>query len=646
MKEGNDMKKAALLVLSAVFLFSLLVSPAAAAAVTFDDIAGHWAEETIEEWSSSGIVVGYDGKFRPDDNITRGEMAVILDRLMKYKVSVSNPFTDLASGKFYTDAVLKANAAGVMLGYNGKVNPTASITREDAFLMIARALKIGEVPGYTIKAPDAGNISDYAKKAIAAMESYGMIKGRPDGKMYPKDAITRAEVLQVLENIVARIYSAAGTYSENADGYVIVNTPDVVLKDMTINGTLVVAPGVGEGDCTIQNVKVTNGVVLLGGGANSFKVLGNSVITGTIIISKVEDGTAGGQVRVYTDEGVEIPVVYVDDGSEDVILEGTFTEVVVRGEVNVITPEGTTVEKLTLEAPAVISGTGTIVQAIVTAEASGATFETPPQTTTAPAGTVVVIGGEEIVSDGTAITEEETGTGGGGFTPTPTTVTSVTLYFSNGNEVNAALSGSTATFNLTATPDDWAIDGIKVTTSTTTTFVVGIDSIPTNSEVSMSTILALRGLSSPSVALSRIRALVDSVSITGTVTGGNSLTVVFNVGTNNAYFDVTNDGSTVKVKVKAAHLATAIPPTFSTVDPVDLLVANLGSTTAPSYTLTATKGAVTASRNYDFPALDALTFSGLVADFNATYVVDTLGDLVGITYTLTDGTNTVTLIVE
>jgi hypothetical protein len=47
--------------------------------------------------------------------------------------------------------------------------------------MIARALEIQDVPGYIIKVSDAGDLSDYAKNAVAAMESLGMIRGRPDG---------------------------------------------------------------------------------------------------------------------------------------------------------------------------------------------------------------------------------------------------------------------------------------------------------------------------------------------------------------------------------------------------------------------------------------------------------------------------------
>ncbi len=47
----------------------------------------HWAKAAIDKWSGYGIISGYEGKFRPDDSITRGELAVILDNMMDYQVA-------------------------------------------------------------------------------------------------------------------------------------------------------------------------------------------------------------------------------------------------------------------------------------------------------------------------------------------------------------------------------------------------------------------------------------------------------------------------------------------------------------------------------------------------------------------------------
>lgn len=104
----------------------------------FKDTKGHWASAQIDKWSGLGIVCGSDGYFRPDAPITRGEMAVILDKVMGYQKTGNNTFSDLDQN-FYTDAVLKVNAAGVMVGDGDKLRPKDYISRQEAAVMLGRA---------------------------------------------------------------------------------------------------------------------------------------------------------------------------------------------------------------------------------------------------------------------------------------------------------------------------------------------------------------------------------------------------------------------------------------------------------------------------------------------------------------------------
>ena len=92
-------KKLLSLALAALLAASSAVG---ASAATFSDTAGHWAESAIERWSGYGVINGYNGRFMPNDKITRGEMAVILDKLMGYQVAAENTFHDLKAGMYYT----------------------------------------------------------------------------------------------------------------------------------------------------------------------------------------------------------------------------------------------------------------------------------------------------------------------------------------------------------------------------------------------------------------------------------------------------------------------------------------------------------------------------------------------------------------
>ena len=196
-----------------------LVLPARAA---FTDTTGHWAETAITKWSEEySIINGYeDGTFRPDNSITRGAFAGILDRFLKFQsTSPAGTFSDL-SGNYWEDAILKLHASGVYLGNNGQALAGDTITRQQAVTMIARAFNIsGE--SATVYYLDADQVADYAKPYLAEMSA---------------------------------------TYTQDVEGTVMVNAAEgACLQDMTITGDLILAPGV-TGTVTLENVTIQGAV--------------------------------------------------------------------------------------------------------------------------------------------------------------------------------------------------------------------------------------------------------------------------------------------------------------------------------------------------------------------------------------------------
>lgn len=189
--------KRTLTVLLVTFLTLSLIGGNASAA-SFKDTRGHWAERVIDKWSKMGIIRGYDGMFNPDEGIIRGDMAVILCRVMKYEVMNTNTFSDLDMTEYYADEVLMLNHEGVMLGADGYVRPLDKITREEAFSMLNRIYKYegGDAPVFE----DVDCVSDWARDDVYALCASGIIHGS-EGKINPTDNITRAEIIQLLENI-------------------------------------------------------------------------------------------------------------------------------------------------------------------------------------------------------------------------------------------------------------------------------------------------------------------------------------------------------------------------------------------------------------------------------------------------------------
>lgn len=304
-----------------IILASSMVFSTTAFGANFTDTINHWASKQVDTWSEYGVVNGYDGLFRPEDTITRGEMAVLIDKVMKYQVAAENNFDDLGRNLFYTLPVLKANEAGVMNGYDGMVRPNDNITREEASVLICQAFGIDPTKESNVSFVDSNKISNWAKPYVNALSNLGYINGKGNNDFDPQGSIKRGEAVTMLDNIVKAFYSKADTYSENVSGTVVINTPDVNLKDMHIKGDLILAEGVGNGDIILDNVIVDGEVIVRGGGENSVHVNGNSKI------KKIKAARKDSKVRIKVATTATVEVVVVIERSTNVAVEGKVGDV-------------------------------------------------------------------------------------------------------------------------------------------------------------------------------------------------------------------------------------------------------------------------------------------------------------------------------
>ena len=317
------------LFLALTMTVSLFTVGAGAAEPIYRDTNGHWAAETIEGFSRLGLIEGYNGQFFPNNKITRGEMAVILDRLMDYQTAAANSFSDLGDA-FYTDAVLKANAAGVMLGSNGTVRPTDPITRQEAAVLLCRALGL-EGGGSVAQFSDRGQIASWAADAVGVMAAKKLLQGA-NGMFRPTDAITRAETVAILDRALGKLVSEGESASGRVDGNVVVRGAGAKLSDMTINGDLIIAEGVGEGEVHLDGVTITGRTIVRGGGVNSI-YMNNVRANGGVVVNKLD-----GKVRVVTSGNTTVSVTLLQSGA---ILVGDGFETV---EIPADVAKGQTVE--------------------------------------------------------------------------------------------------------------------------------------------------------------------------------------------------------------------------------------------------------------------------------------------------------------
>lgn len=248
-----------------VLLTGILTAAMAATTVSaaFTDTEDHWAAEAIDRWSGEySIIQGYDdGTFRPDNSITRGAFAGILDRFLKFQeISGASTFSDIG-GNYWEDAILKLHASGVYLGNNGKALPSDTITRQQAVTMIARAFHIGpEIPDWPYE--DGAQIAEYAKAYVAEMTARGYINDAKDNYFRPADPITRAELVNILNNMIAVLVpSAEPVKAGEVVGSVLINSAEgAALEDTMIDGDLILAPGV-QGLVTLTDVDISGRIL-------------------------------------------------------------------------------------------------------------------------------------------------------------------------------------------------------------------------------------------------------------------------------------------------------------------------------------------------------------------------------------------------
>ena len=94
------------------------------------------------------------------------------------------------------------------------------------------------------------------------------IHGRTKG-LEPLDNITRAEFAQIFYNIIGTYIVSKGTYDKDIKGSVLIRTDDVELKNLTVDGDLIIGCGAADGKIVLDNVTVKGRLLVWGGGTKA-----------------------------------------------------------------------------------------------------------------------------------------------------------------------------------------------------------------------------------------------------------------------------------------------------------------------------------------------------------------------------------------
>lgn len=390
-------RKALSLILAFAMAVSLFTVGASAAEPTYGDTAGHWAEASIERWSGYGIIQGSNGKFDPDGQLTCAQLATILARLLKLPAAKDAGFIDNPADAWYYDAINRCAAAGILKGNgDGTVTPNASITRERAMVMLARALGIEPLSRPDLsKYADVAQVSPYAQGYLAALIEAGIVGGVTADRLAPQDNITRAATVTILDRAIQTYADKAGAAVSASGGLVLVAADDV-----TVSGTI--------GRLLIPTDNI---VVIVSGSKN----IGSIAITGnhsTVILDNAtaDDVTISGVgSKVETKNGSHIKnIALTESASGAVVAAGS----------------GTTIDNVANSAPgAAVTGSGTVKSVASDTDVTVETKNTEVKNTGRSEITVTDAKGKETtVKPGTSTTVNKEsassgGSSGGSYTP-------------------------------------------------------------------------------------------------------------------------------------------------------------------------------------------------------------------------------------
>ncbi|UNT71655.1 N-acetylmuramoyl-L-alanine amidase (plasmid) [Bacillus sp. N447-1] len=160
-----------------------------------DDITGGWYEQDIRELAAKGIMIG-DGKglYWPNRLVTRGEFATLISRALKLPTGTSS-FKDLNEvHPSLIDGIKRAASAGIIKGRGNNIfAPNDMIKRDEAVMIIDRALQYKGVIGKLLKVPFSDQNQAYDKQALQRVYGLGIVKGNEHNRFVPKSTASRGE---------------------------------------------------------------------------------------------------------------------------------------------------------------------------------------------------------------------------------------------------------------------------------------------------------------------------------------------------------------------------------------------------------------------------------------------------------------------
>ena len=226
MKRMKKQKRWLPALLLALFLVSL-TGGAALAAGSYGDVSPDaWYSDAVQYVSDNGLMQGVsETRFAPEAAVTRGMIVTVLYRHAGSPAFVGKAdFSDVAEGAWYRDAVEWAAETGLITGYgDGRFGPDDPVTREQLAVILrpyakmqgADVTKQADLSGFR----DAGAVSGWAAEALSWAVAEGLIGGVAPDTLAPAGQASRAQVAAILMRLLDKTPAAGLTLVKSVEIY-------------------------------------------------------------------------------------------------------------------------------------------------------------------------------------------------------------------------------------------------------------------------------------------------------------------------------------------------------------------------------------------------------------------------------------------
>ena len=174
---------------------------------TVRDISKSQYKQSIQKLLTRGIFTGDNSLFNPKNNMTRAQFAGTLSRALGLNEVSPTGLKGVSGNAWYAGHAGALADLGIMGEYGKNFNPSKDITREEMFSAVGKLLKLkGVTSNINIdgKFVDTKNLSNDSKVAIAVLVEIGAVSG-DNGKLNPKDSITKGQMAKVLDKVLTQL---------------------------------------------------------------------------------------------------------------------------------------------------------------------------------------------------------------------------------------------------------------------------------------------------------------------------------------------------------------------------------------------------------------------------------------------------------